>query len=336
LCYGFGILAANVPGPTLNTAAALQLAELSVPIALPLLLVTADLKSWRHLARPTLISLALACVSAVTVAYGVGRLYAGELDEGWKVAGMLVGTYTGGTANMSAIGLALEVKRETFILLNAADVVLGGLYFFFLLSLAQRVLLLFLPKFRDELREGGGTWDEGVMPGPRQLAVNLAVSVVVLGVSAGLTLLLMGELFVPVLLLFITTFALAGSTVSRIRALPGAWKLGEYLLLVFCVAIGSLANLRTLADADPRIFAFTAMVMLGAAALHFALAAAFRLDADTVVITSTATIFGPAFVGPVAQALKNRQLVISGVTAGLIGFAVGNYLGLATAYLLRP
>ena len=51
---------------------------------------------------------------------------------------------------------------------------------------------------------------------------------------------------------------------------------------------------------------------------------------------STATIFGPPFIGPVARALRNRELMVSGLTTGIMGYAVGTYLGLAVAWLLRP
>ncbi len=59
-----------------------------------------------------------------------------------------------------------------------------------------------------------------------------------------------------------------------------------------------------------------------------------RLDRDTVLITSTAAIYGPAFVGSVAVALKNKEIVFSGIAASLIGIAAGNYLGLCIAWWL--
>lgn len=64
------------------------------------------------------------------------------------------------------------------------------------------------------------------------------------------------------------------------------------------------------------------------------MASLFRIDADTVLITSTAAIFGPAFVGQVAVALRNKEVVLSGIITGLVGYAVGNYLGIFIAYLV--
>ncbi len=65
------------------------------------------------------------------------------------------------------------------------------------------------------------------------------------------------------------------------------------------------------------------------------LAMVFRIDTDTTIITSTAGIYGPAFIIPVAEGIKNREVVVSGLTCGLAGYAIGNYLGFAVAWLLR-
>ena len=60
-----------------------------------------------------------------------------------------------------------------------------------------------------------------------------------------------------------------------------------------------------------------------------------RIDRDTVLITSTASIFGPAFVGQIAQVLGNRHIVFGGMATGLVGYAIGNYLGIGVAYLVN-
>ena len=74
--------------------------------------------------------------------------------------------------------------------------------------------------------------------------------------------------------------------------------------------------------------------MLGSLAFHLALCRVSRIDRDTTIITSTAALFGPAFIGPVAVRLANRAVFVSGLMSGLVGYAVGNYLGLLVAWLL--
>ena len=79
---------------------------------------------------------------------------------------------------------------------------------------------------------------------------------------------------------------------------------------------------------------FVAIVLFGAVFVHFVLAIFFQIDRDTIIITSAAAIFGPHMVGPVALAIKNRRVIFSGLASGLVGYAVGNYLGIALAWML--
>ena len=60
----------------------------------------------------------------------------------------------------------------------------------------------------------------------------------------------------------------------------------------------------------------------------------FRIDTDTMLITSTALICSPPFVPVVAGALRNKEIIITGITVGIIGYAIGNYLGFFVAQFL--
>ncbi|MCP3140775.1 DUF819 family protein [Pyxidicoccus xibeiensis] len=342
VCYAAGIILGNLPGLALQPRVSLSVSEAAVPLAIPLLLFATDVPRWMRLARSTLLSFVLACAAAMVSSALVGLAFAHRSDEWWKMAGMLAGVYTGGTANMNAVGLALEVRQETFVLLNTADIVVGAAYFLFLVTVAQRVVLAFLPRFPnptswDEVPEGGA--GEGVIPRwawVRGMGLSLLLAVAIAGVSAGGTQWVLGRLHVTVVLLLITSLALAASFIPAVRTLPGSSTLGDYALLVFCVAVGSLADASQLQQAGLFVFVFCACVQFLAVGLHFALATLFRIDADTFLITSASTIFGPAFVGPVARALRNRELMVSGMTTGLMGFAMGTWMGLAVSWLLRP
>ena len=91
-----------------------------------------------------------------------------------------------------------------------------------------------------------------------------------------------------------------------------------------------------LVDAGVPYFVYVGFVMFGSVALHLALAAVFRIDVETMIITSTAAIYGPAFIGPVAKALGNRELLVSGITSAMVGLAFGTQLGLLLAYAIQP
>jgi uncharacterized membrane protein len=272
----------------------------------------------------------------MTVSAVAAWAFADRHIETWKMAGMTVGVYTGGTPNMSAIGVAVDVSDETFVLMNGADVVLSAVYLLFLMTVGRKVLGRFLPAFETPLDDGEVVEIGGGDFGWRQIASALGLAVLVGGVVAGLVSLIAGELPVAPVILGITTLGLAASFNPRIRSMPGTYETGEYLLLIFAVAIGTLADVRELADSFSEVFVFVAAVFVAAILLHYLLARLFRIDTDTVLITSTAAVFGPAFVGPVAAAIGNRRVIVSGLAAGVLGYAIGNYAGLAVAYLLQP
>ncbi|MCA1746307.1 MAG: DUF819 family protein, partial [Bacteroidales bacterium] len=75
--------------------------------------------------------------------------------------------------------------------------------------------------------------------------------------------------------------------------------------------------------------------MVGSLFLHSLLSKIFRITNDDFIITSTALANSPPFVPVVAAALKNKEVMIPGMIIGVIGYAVGNYLGVFVAYLLK-
>lgn len=358
LCYAAGILVGNVG---LMTAAATEVADLAttvtVALAIPLLLFGADLRRWVRLARPTIVSFGLAVVAIAVTSSLATLLFPDVGGDGPAVAGMTVGVYTGGTANMAAIGRALDVPEPTFVALNAADVLLGAVYLLVLMTVAQRALRRFLPPFTAEMpgttsdladHERQGHHDAWAFrPSLRAVLRGLAaaVAVVVLGagtsyvvvsaISPAGTAVLDTDAFASGVILAITTLAVAASFLRAIHDIPGTYEVGQYLFLMFAVAIGTLAGIAELAASLTTVLPYLATALVGAVLLHLVLAAAFRIDTDTVIITSTAAVFGPPFVGPVAAAIGNREIVVSGLTTGVVGLALGNYVGLAIAYLLR-
>ena len=375
LCYVTGILLGNVPVVPLDTELTTITTQLAVVLAVPLLLFAMDIPRWMRLARRTILSFGLGVAAVLLVSTAAGLIFAGRVEGAWQVSGMLVGVYTGGTPNMSAIAIGLGVPADTFILLNAIDLSMGSIYLLCMVTFGRRVLLRFLPAFRSgsgAMVEGpaGGSADPDVPApepalepapepapepalepapepapesgavsfrglGPGTVLTGLGSTLGVAGMAIALSYALTGSISAPLVIIAITTLGIAGSFTRPVKRLRGTYEMGQYLLLVFCIAIGTEAHVMTLIRSLGTLFAFTAFVMWGSIVLHLALAALFRIDADTVIITSTAAVMSPAFVGPVANALGNREIVVSGLTTGVVGYAVGNYLGLGLAGVLR-
>jgi uncharacterized membrane protein len=326
------------------------LISVTVPLAICLMLFSMDLKAWLPLARPTFLSFGLMLFAVVAASSAAFALFQEGLEETWKISGMLVGVYTGGTPNLNAIGLALKVREHTMVLVNTADMLLGMPWLLFVLLLAQRVFLLFLQPFEScgqprvhgatapacvesmDISQYAGMFRREVLT---RLPAALGLASVIFGVSAVLYAFAPTDYNMAVLMLSVTTLAIGSSFFSWIRNIPMTFQLGQYLILIFCLVIGAMADIEQLFRAAPDILFYVFAVMYGAFALHMILARIFRIDADTAIITATAAIMSPPFVPVVASALKNREVIISGLATGIFGYAVGNYLGIGFAHVLR-
>lgn len=337
VCYVCGIVWANVGAPNSSTLS-LELATALVPVGISLLLFGVDAGAWLKLAPRTgaLLVLAGACV---VFAGGLGWLLLGhERADAGTIAGMLVATYTGGSPNMNAVGQALNLPHETMVLVNACDVAVGGVFYLCLLSFLPRVLRRLLGSSPDAEAGSAPGHDQParVRFNVRHAAVGLAVAGAVVGASAGISVLLHGTMDGTTVLVCLTTLALVASLNRNLRRMESATLLGDYLMLAFCVATGLLADAHALAVGDVRVLAATAVTLGVGVGLQWLLARLMGLDADTAIMLTTATIFGPAFVPPIAKALRNPTLLAPGLTCALMGAAMGNYLGLAVARWLGP
>jgi uncharacterized membrane protein len=336
VCYAVGMLLGNQPWVEFPTQVSLTACNITVALAIPLLLFSVNIVAWARLAKNTVLSFFLCMVSVMTVAAVTHYLFMPGLADSEKIAGMLVGVYTGGTPNMAAIGTALQVKPETFILLNAADMLVSFAYLFFILTVAGRLLKRLVPATK-RLDKQVDVDEQAVgkkIPSLKVIVQSLGLTVVIVGIGIGVSFLCSESSKDAVAILVITSLGVAASLHPRVRSLDGTHDMGQFLLLVFCVAMGFTTDFTELFSATSSIVLFVALVLAGSVVFHFLLAIIFRIDRDTIIITSAAAIFGPHMVGPVALALKNREVLFSGLASGLVGYAAGNYLGLGLSWIL--
>jgi uncharacterized membrane protein len=346
LCYALGLIVGNLPESPVNVGLSQSVAEVAVPLAISLMLLSTRFVAWLKYAKRTAFAFFLGVVGvlmAALVSSAVFHYKGIDVTDMWKVSGMMVGVYIGGTPNMAAIGTMLGVPNETFIVMNACDVVLSGIYLALLLTVAQRFALQFLPSF---VRIEGNDRDETFhyqryqqMASKTRVGVSLTLAlllaVAIVGVSIGFSFLVAGKITAPNVMLGVTTLSIAASFVRKIRFLPRTYEFGEYFLLVFCLGIGSISNMGQLLQGSSSLLLFMTCILVLSITFHFLLARLFKVDADTMLITSVAGIFGPAFIGPVASVLKNKDIVVGGLTTGLVGYAIANFLGFGMAHLMH-
>lgn len=348
ICYLAGMLVGNF---FIFSEAAINLQntlnDAMVALALPLLLFSMDVKVWSRLAGKATLCMLLATIAIAAVAFG-GYMIIHEQDPyAWQLGGMAVGLYTGGTPNLAAIKTALHVDSDVYITMHTYDTVISLIYILFFCSVAQRLFNLFLPKY--ERKQGAAALEncsaeteaidsyKGIFSSKTLLPLlgAFAIAILILGASVGFSTLFPGDP-TAVTILAITTLGIACSFIPRVRQIQKTFQAGMYLIYVFCLVVGSMANLRELfTRVNWHILGFVTFCIFGSMLLHLLLCRIFNIDTDTMIITSTSAICSPPFVPVVANALKNKEIILSGLYTGIIGYAIGNYLGISFSYLLK-
>lgn len=348
ICYALGLVVGNIAVlPQGSEVYQSMLTTISIPLALPLILFSIDVKKWLKGAGSAMASLLIGMFSVLAVIFIGYWIYKGSIKDIWQVSGMLVGIYTGGTPNMAAIKSALNVSQELYILTHTYELFLGAIYLVFVLSIGQKVLLWILPAYKspaegaikvdklnleEEFESYAGIFKKKTF---LPLLAAFGLSVAILGVSYGISMLFSKEFQSAAVIIFITSFGIGASFIPKIKAIKKTFQLGMYLILIFCIAVSSIADVSKLADVSLSLFYYVALAMFGSHALHILIARIFKIDADTVLISGVALICSPPFVPVVAGALKNREIILTGLVVGIAGYAIGNYLGIAVAYILK-
>ena len=319
-----------------------------IPLSIPLLLFSLDLRNSVKTLKSGLLSTAVAIASLLISVYIGHTLFQNSIPESWKISGMMVGLYTGGTPNLAALATALNVQPNLFILTHTYDLIIGvGLLLFFI-TIAQRLLNKILPHFSADIKHKRPVevFKEANAPDNimdiygkktiKKLAGALGISILIFGVGGGLSFLVSPEFQMVTVILTITTLGILVSLIPSVNKIERTFELGMYFILVFCITVASMANLHTIFQIEfLNLFIYVAIATFGSMIIHIILSAIFKIDTDSTIITITALSMSPPFVPVVAGALKNKNIIVMGITIGVIGYAIGNYLGVFIAYLLK-
>ena len=348
ILYALGIIIGNTGlMPEQMPAVQELLSNAMVPLAIPLMLFgcTFNMKG----ARSQILALVTGMISVATAVIIGYFIFGRNLPEGAKIGGMLTGVYTGGTINLAALKTMLGVDDETYILINSYDILVSFLYLSFLLAIGIRLFRKFLPNTlgtftdKDEAAIQKEMSKEDKKPvkgfftriGLAYTAKLLGLTVLIVGVSAGVALLLPSDMFMTIFILMLTTLGIACSFIKKVHNMKYSYDIGMYFIYIFCIVVASMADLSKLnLAAGMELLGYLLVAVFGSLLLQVIFAKIFKIDSDMMVIASVTFINSPPFVPMMAAAMKNKDVLIPGLTIGVIGYAVGNYMGFLISQLL--
>ncbi|UCC26514.1 MAG: DUF819 family protein [Gemmatimonadales bacterium] len=134
---------------------------------------------------------------------------------------------------------------------------------------------------------------------------------------------------------WLTTLALLLAQLPAVKRLSGTSVLGNYLILLFLACNGARSVVARIVEVGPEVFYFA----VGTVAIHgtviFGLGRLARLDLGTLAVASQANVGGSASAMAIATARGYDSRILPGVAVGILGVALGNYVGLGVGNLMR-
>ena len=135
--------------------------------------------------------------------------------------------------------------------------------------------------------------------------------------------------------LWLTTLALVVGQLEPFRAARGALQLGNLALHFFFVIIGIYSRVAEIIAVGVQVF-FYALIVVGVHGIVvFGAGRLLRIDVGTLSVASQAAVGGPSSALAVAVSREWRALILPGILVGLLGYALGNYMGFGIAFLVR-
>jgi uncharacterized membrane protein len=313
----------------------------AVPMFIVLMLLDINIRqvlrvAWRGVAVLTLGAIGI--VIGAATSFFVFR--EGLPPETWRGFGALAGSWIGGTGNLAAVAESLQTPSEVVGMVVLVD---NFVYvFYFPLILTSKRWASSFNRFTRVSQQEIAHISKATEEVERKTHEVHFLDVLTL-VGWGFTAILAANWLAaampelpPVLtqstwaILLVTTFGIALSA-TPLKDVPGTEPLSMSFVYIYMTMIGASADVRNLGGAQWFLIAGFAAI-----AIHLVFivigARLLRLDVSMAAVSSVAAVGGAASA-PVAAGYHREELVPVSIMLALIGYGLGNYLGVATAYL---
>lgn len=338
-----GIILSNLKVVPVSTELYGTISTYAIPVSMTIMLMSVDLKEMTKLSREPLIAIFVAVLTVSIMAFLFGLVFAGEISEGWKVAGMFVGTYTGGSANLTAIGTGLNVSRQTLAAANAADYVIGVPTLIFMFALPailknSKKFQKFWP-YHVEESELEDCQNEEFMESKewsiKDIAWMLAIGFVVTEVATILSGYFNSSFSSAAKILLVTTISIIIAQLKPVKKLRGNLDLGLFVALFFLCTIGFSVDIKEFLGSTFTITFYCFSIIFASFVFHLFVTRMLKIKYQYVILSIVGAIADGPTSALVAASAKWNSLVSVAVVMGVIGGVLGNYAGISVAYAIK-
>lgn len=349
-CYFVPTILSNTGVIPLESEAYTFIRRVLLPASLLLLVLSTDIPAVISLGRDA-VTLFLAATASIALGGPLAFLALGwmfpveALDQAWKGLAALTGSWIGGGANFVAIGESVGAAPETMSLMVVVDVGVANVWTAVLLWFAGR------EKAMDEAvgadRSRIDAVREKVEKYQAEVArpANLGEMFLILALGIGTTVAVTwAATFLPDIgeiingftwVVCIVTAVGVAFSFTRLRRLEGAGAsvMGSVFLYLLVAAIGASAHFGGVLKNLP-LLAVGALWMAIHAGIMLAVRRFLGAPIFFLAVGSQANVGGAASA-PVVAAAFHPALAPVGVLLAVLGYVLGTYVGLLTAFALR-
>ncbi len=258
-------------------------------------------------------------------------------DDGKVIAGMITGTYTGGSVNFNAVALEYDFQEKGILYAGtiAVDNVVTTLWI--LITLTFPVFLRRLWKDKTNLKSKINPHNEA-HPEDESIDLISLMWLAFLGVSGYFVSDLISGLLPQIpSILTLSTLGIVLAQTKFVANLKGSHNLGLYLVFLFLAVIGAYCEISAVAELKEvgiTLLLFAGLAVLFHGILVILIGGLLYRDWEMIAIVSQANIGGGTTAIALAETFGRKDLVLPAILVGTLGTALGTYLGFLVVYIL--
>lgn len=325
-----------IPSATLGSEVYQVIFAYVAPISIFYLLLGVNLKHLKNAGLPMLVAFgigALGTVAGVIISF---LIFSDQLGANANaIAGMIAGTYIGGSINFNAIALEFKMMEQgaLYAAITAVDNILTALWMVATIAIPA-LLNRWIPNqttINKNSTEKKDHFDSGSL-NIYSLAVLLFIGLLTLLVSNKIA-----EWSGIPSILILTTIALGLAQVSYFNRLEEAKILGLYLVYLFLAVIGAYCEISAMAGIGElaiTVFGFLTVVVISHGMVIILAGKFLKIDWTIISVASQANIGGSSSALALAKGVNRNDLLLPAVLVGSLGNGIGTYIGFILAELL--
>lgn len=297
-----------------------------VPLGIILMLLAFNPKAILKIKKDYII-----CFIIGTLATAIGSIIAGILfhkilpNDYWRVSGQLAASFVGGYENAVSVGTGLHTPADIFLQTFAGDSVLTTAWIIVNIFQGRNCKPKEIKKTPDESNQFFS-----LSLDMTSLLITITIACGVLVASSYL------YYFFPFLpqILWASLIATSMTFTPLKERFSGSYIFGSILLSFFIFGCGAVSNIPELFNNANILLIIPSCIILIHGIILFSIARLFKIQKEIIIVTSQCLIGGPATALSVVGARK-WDCQFEAITLGLLGYAIGNYVGFGVAWILK-